>query len=132
MQLRWDIFCPCILLIRMNPYRSKISGIGECDQNCISIRKLGLYTVFEVSHAYMIYSFWMILISVLHPGFFCETPALEAFRKTKTTASAVVVLFQLFCLKRYFVHFFSSLEVHHFLAAFVSNAYQIDLLRKSA
>jgi len=35
-------------------------------------------------------------------------------------------------LKRNLVHFFSSLEVHCFLAAFVGNIHQIDLLRKSA
>lgn len=35
-------------------------------------------------------------------------------------------------LKRNLVHFFSSLEVHCFLAAFVGNINNINLLRKSA
>ncbi len=37
--------------------RDYIDKGNMIDENCISIRELGLYTVFEVSHAYMIYSF---------------------------------------------------------------------------
>ena len=50
----------------------------------------------------------------------------------KTTAFAVVLIRLNVLLKRYFIHFFSALEVHCFLASFVSNINEVNLLGKSA
>ncbi len=76
---------------------------------------------FEITYLYLINLFWVIFCQYKkYPGKFNFSG--YPFIMVKSNCN----------LKRNLVHFFSSLEVHCFLAAFIGNIYQIDLLRKSA
>lgn len=73
---------------------------------------------------------YLYLINLLEVIFYDAKK--NTLRSSTSQGTHFIMVKSNFRLKRNLVHFFSSLEVHCFLAAFIGNVHQIDLLRKSA